>query len=107
MGKWKNSDWNLEPPVATMENIDRVFWYVDDDGFTTEGSIDEIKPGQPWMYAEMPDPYVPGKADDDAITKMLEVLRELQECSEYWSEYFVPLGIHQRIANAIKAGEEL
>ena len=39
--------------------------------------------------------------------QMLEVLRELQECSEYWSEYFVPIGIHQRIANAIKAGEEL
>lgn len=37
--------------------------------------------------------------------KLLEVLKELQECSEYWSEYYVPLGIHERIANAIKAAE--
>jgi hypothetical protein len=39
--------------------------------------------------------------------QMLEVLKELQECSEYWSEYFVPLGIHDRIKNAIKAAEDI
>ena len=38
---------------------------------------------------------------------MFEVLKELQECSEYWSEYFVPLGIHDRIKNAIKAAEDI
>lgn len=39
--------------------------------------------------------------------RMLEVLKELQECSEYWSEYFVPLGIHDRIKNAIKRAEDI
>lgn len=29
------------------------------------------------------------------------VLRELAECSQYWSEYDVPLGIHDRIAAAL------
>lgn len=42
-----------------------------------------------------------------AYAKMLEVLKEVQECSEYWSEYCVPLGIHERIANAIKAAEDV
>jgi len=37
--------------------------------------------------------------------EMLEVLKELAECSEYWSEYFVPLGIHERIAAAIAKAE--
>ena len=41
-----------------------------------------------------------------AYAQMLEVLKEVQECSEYWSECFVPVGIHERIANAIKAAEE-
>lgn len=39
--------------------------------------------------------------------RLLEVLKELQECSEYWSEYFVPLGIHDRIRDAIKRAEAL
>jgi uncharacterized coiled-coil DUF342 family protein len=33
--------------------------------------------------------------------KMREVLTELQQCSEYWSEYVVPLGIHERIKEAL------
>lgn len=33
---------------------------------------------------------------------MLEVLEELDECAVYWSEYDVPLGIHDRIKDAIK-----
>lgn len=37
--------------------------------------------------------------------QLLDVLKELQECSEYWSEYYVPLGIHQRIATAIAKAE--
>ena len=40
-----------------------------------------------------------------AAPDMYAVLRELAECSEYWSEYDVPLGIHDRIATALaKAG---
>jgi len=36
-----------------------------------------------------------------AAPDMYAVLRELAECSEYWSEYYVPLGIHDRIAAAL------
>jgi hypothetical protein len=37
-----------------------------------------------------------------AAPDLLEVLIELQECAEYWSEYDVPLGIVDRINAAIK-----
>jgi uncharacterized phage-like protein YoqJ len=33
--------------------------------------------------------------------KMLGVLEELDECATYWSEYEVPIGIHDRIKLAI------
>ena len=36
-----------------------------------------------------------------AAPDMYAVLRELSECSQYWSEYDVPLGIHDRIAAAL------
>jgi len=36
------------------------------------------------------------------MSKALDVLLELKDCSDYWSEYFVPLGIHERIDDAIK-----
>lgn len=36
-----------------------------------------------------------------AAPDMLQVLQELEESSEYWSEYFVPLGIVERIHAAI------
>lgn len=40
-----------------------------------------------------------------AAPDLAEVLKELSECSEYWSEYDVPLGIHGRIKAALaKAG---
>ena len=40
-----------------------------------------------------------------AAPDMHAVLKELAECSQYWSEYDVPLGIHDRIAAALaKAG---
>ena len=40
-----------------------------------------------------------------AAPDMYAVLRELAECSQYWSEYDVPLGIHERISAALaKAG---
>ena len=39
-----------------------------------------------------------------AIPEMLAVLEEVAECSDYWSEYYVPIGIHDRIRAAIKAG---
>jgi hypothetical protein len=37
--------------------------------------------------------------------KMLDVLKELDECAVYWSEYFVPIGIHDRIKSAITKPE--
>jgi hypothetical protein len=36
-----------------------------------------------------------------AAAEMLEVLEEVAECSEYWSEYYVPLGLPDRIHAAI------
>jgi type III secretory pathway component EscU len=36
-----------------------------------------------------------------AAPEMLEVLEELDECAAYWSEYNVPIGIHDRIKAAI------
>ena len=40
-----------------------------------------------------------------AAPDMYAALKELAECSQYWSEYDVPLGIHDRIAAALaKAG---
>ena len=40
-----------------------------------------------------------------AAPDMYAVLRELAECSQYWSDYDVPLGIHDRIMAALaKAG---
>ena len=105
MNRFRNSEWILVPPVVTMENYDTCVWVTDSDGSVSSEAIQDVKPGQPWMFEKWPDPYVPGKQDDDVITQMLTVLKELQECSEYWSEYHVPLGIHERIANAIKAAE--
>jgi thiamine monophosphate synthase len=36
-----------------------------------------------------------------AAPDMLEVLQELNECASYWSQYDVPVGIHDRIKLAI------
>jgi len=35
------------------------------------------------------------------MSKVLAVLLELKECSDYWSDYAVPIGIHERIDAAI------
>ena len=37
-----------------------------------------------------------------AAPTMLNVLEEIDECAMYWSEYDVPLGLHDRIKAAIK-----
>jgi hypothetical protein len=70
----------------------------------------------PWIVSHDPDGTsddycigVPdGKVDQIAVAAapdMYAVLKELAECSQYWSEYDVPLGIHDRIAAALaKAG---
>jgi len=36
------------------------------------------------------------------MNKALVVLQELKECASYWSEYDVPISIHERIDEAIK-----
>jgi hypothetical protein len=82
---------------------------------------DDFTPG-PWEAYETEIGYSVGKSDCEicdivadfsakemeanaqlisAAPEMLKVLIELQECSEYWSEYDVPLGIHYRIKVAI------
>ena len=42
-----------------------------------------------------------------AAPELLEVLIELQESTYYWSEYDVPIGIVDRINNAIKKATEI
>jgi hypothetical protein len=37
-----------------------------------------------------------------SLEKALAVLQELKECAEYWGEYEVPIGIHERIDDAIE-----
>lgn len=37
-----------------------------------------------------------------AAPDLYAVLSELEECSEYWSEYEVPLGIAERIKSALQ-----
>jgi hypothetical protein len=37
----------------------------------------------------------------EASPDMLEVLHELDESAYYWSQYDVPIGIHDRIKSAI------
>jgi hypothetical protein len=36
------------------------------------------------------------------MSKALTVLLELKDCSDYWSEYSVPIGIYERIDEAIQ-----
>ena len=44
---------------------------------------------------------------DAQIAELVAVLRELADCAEYWSEYDVPIGIHDRIKTALaKAGAD-
>jgi len=54
-----------------------------------------------WGVADMP------KAEMWALIQsayqLREVLEELEESSDYWSEYFVPLGIVDRIKAALAA----
>jgi hypothetical protein len=38
---------------------------------------------------------------ESIIADMLEVLQELDESAYYWSQYDVPVGIHDRIKSAI------
>lgn len=41
-------------------------------------------------------------AERDALRM---VLKEVSDCSEYWSEYFVPVGLPDRIRAALATGE--
>lgn len=40
-----------------------------------------------------------------AAPTLLAVAEELAACSEYWSEYDVPVGIHERLRAAIAAAK--
>jgi hypothetical protein len=41
-------------------------------------------------------------AERDLLNKALAVLLELKDCSDSWCEYYVPIGIHYRIDEAIQ-----
>ena len=43
------------------------------------------------------------KITEEQANNLYEVLAELEESSSYWSEYDVPLGIVERISDALNA----
>lgn len=47
------------------------------------------------------------RAERDRLLEAYKVLKELQECSYYWSEYDVPIGIHERIDKAVSGVEAI
>ena len=51
--------------------------------------------------ADRTDPYEANARLIAAAPDMYAVLCELAECSQYWSDYDVPLGIHDRIVAAL------
>ena len=65
-----------------------------------------IDPMALWGVADMPKSEM--WALIQSAYKLRDVLEELEESSDYWSEYDVPLGIVDRIKGALKAarGEE-
>ena len=70
--------------------------------------------GRRYKIANVMDPTYNGATDQDfeetranarliaAAPEMLEVLQDMLYCSEYWSEYFVPLGLVERLNAVIK-----
>lgn len=54
-----------------------------------------------WGVSDMPEPEMWALIQSAYLLR--EVLEELDESSDYWSEYFVPLGIVDRIKSALKA----
>ena len=41
-------------------------------------------------------------ADLEALNaEMLDIIERLEHCSDYWSEYYVPIGIVERMKNVI------
>ena len=60
-----------------------------------------IDPMALWGVADMPKSEM--WALIQSAYQLREVLEELEESSDYWSEYDVPLGIVDRIKGALKA----
>lgn len=38
---------------------------------------------------------------ENLACEMLEIIESLEHCSDYWSEYYVPIGIVERMKNVI------
>ena len=55
----------------------------------------------PWDYSGTREEDRANLAIISAAPGLLEVLEEVEECSRYWSEYDVPIGLHDRIQAAI------
>ena len=94
-------------------------WIVDDDNEGTVFILMGTAINCSWRYEpqhkivvveEMEDGVQLAEASANArliaaAPDLLAVLKEVAESSEYWSEYDVPLGIHDRIAAAIAKAE--
>lgn len=77
----------------------------------TSGPWDAVDQGHVWKNLQLIAVAHPGRDAEAnarliaAAPDLLEVLKELEECAGYWSEYDVPLGIVDRIRAAIAKAE--
>lgn len=80
-----------------MAQSDFEKWYKERYGFyPVKGSFGN------YLYAEQQASWVAWQEQQQEIDRLRAVLAELDESSEYWSEYDVPLGIVGRIKAALE-----
>lgn len=83
-------------------------WIVYDDsndGKTNRMEIAAIGKTVARIYNSVPEEDLPNARLIAASPDLLAVLKELQESAAYWSEYDVPIGIVDRINQAIAKAE--
>lgn len=87
-GPWKWSrgvgEWEL-----VGANADRVLFRWEDAAGLRNATVngDSLKPADAALIEAAPD--------------LLAVLQELRECADYWSEYFVPIGLVEQMDAAL------
>jgi len=90
-------------PTYSTEAVDTNDESVDPDDAMNRCLAEEVEFLGETLYQESHQSQMARLQQQNA--QMLEVLKELRECAEYWSEYYVPIGIHERINNAIMKAE--
>ncbi|MFN4985389.1 MAG: hypothetical protein ACK45E_04785 [Ignavibacteria bacterium] len=130
--RFVNSEWNVNPPTVTIQNIGTRVWVTEEDGSVSSAAIQDVKQGQAWMLQEMPNAYVPGQVDDysnvwvfryqelmldykalkndfelyrSAYSMMLEVLKDIQHDAVNRTEGLTQDGILNRVISAVNSAE--